>query len=580
MVKRSVMSSLNHCKNITVIDNIVDNFKYIGNDTDDELSSFSNDFEGLSSRGEVRENVSAVRLFSDAFGYGHKGVWALARFGDVDVIDGEVYIDWKEECDVNLSWNKICNLRGDAGIVCKDNGSGWGGWDDEEKCYLTDDTCIENNEFCMQIIEIEVTEKSSNVGRHRLEIGSVSSKDKPVLSSVKSFTDNGKCTYVFSKGKKSGLNCDNVCDIRSVRCPKHLANVESSKSLESSLKMKCYDSNDDEKEVSPPLKEISNGFGCEYIFKKGKSNGKCCGKSTFNDSNICSKHKKRSSDNDEKNENSEHKKSTNGLPQCNIINAINEYLVDILKDTLKPKHSVKAINAIMDEKAQKTFEDIIYKIPSKDNTNKSGRKYKKKKNPNAPKTFKTAYLLFSDEVRPGVVKANPDWNSNQVMIEIARMWKKEDRDSSYMKKFFVDADKDKIRYKTEMENYLPSVESLNKVTESDTETKAKKTRKSGPKRGKTSFFFFCDAKRSEVKDKNIGMKANIINTELGHLWRALTEDEKAPFKKMADKDKKRYIDEKDNWVDDHVSSSDKENEVVAPKSNKASKKKNVSPKSQ
>ena len=65
-----------------------------------------------------------------------------------------------------------------------------------------------------------------------------------------------------------------------------------------------------------------------------------------------------------------------------------------------------------------------------------------------------------------------------------------------------------------------------------------------PKRAKTAYLFFCNAKRPALieKMKKHGEKINVgvIQKKLGVLWNAMTDKKKEPYQKDSDKDKERY----------------------------------------
>jgi hypothetical protein len=56
-------------------------------------------------------------------------------------------------------------------------------------------------------------------------------------------------------------------------------------------------------------------------------------------------------------------------------------------------------------------------------------------------------------------------------------------------------------------------------------TKAKKDPKA-PKRNKSAYFFFCDDKRAETKEKYPDLKITEISKKLAEQWKALTESDK------------------------------------------------------
>jgi len=77
-----------------------------------------------------------------------------------------------------------------------------------------------------------------------------------------------------------------------------------------------------------------------------------------------------------------------------------------------------------------------------------------KKDKDAPKKGKTAFIIFSNETRPIVKKELPDLAFGDVAREIASRWK--DADEATKKRCEKEAAKDKDRYNKEMESYKPS----------------------------------------------------------------------------------------------------------------------------
>jgi hypothetical protein len=78
------------------------------------------------------------------------------------------------------------------------------------------------------------------------------------------------------------------------------------------------------------------------------------------------------------------------------------------------------------------------------------------------------------------------------------------------------------------------------------EKKEKKEKKDGPKRGKSSYIYFCLDYRNKIKEEHSDMNAKDITRELGKLWREISDKEKDKYIKLADKDKERYNNEKNN----------------------------------
>jgi hypothetical protein len=70
-----------------------------------------------------------------------------------------------------------------------------------------------------------------------------------------------------------------------------------------------------------------------------------------------------------------------------------------------------------------------------------------------------------------------------------------------------------------------------------------------PKRGKSSYIYFCLDKREYIKKKNPDMSAKDIIKELGRSWREDTSDkEKTRYSKMSVNDKVRYENEMKNYT--------------------------------
>jgi len=66
-----------------------------------------------------------------------------------------------------------------------------------------------------------------------------------------------------------------------------------------------------------------------------------------------------------------------------------------------------------------------------------------------------------------------------------------------------------------------------------TVSKAKCSKKTGEKKGKSGYLFFCDEHRQTVKDENPDEKFGGISKILGAMWKELSEDEKAPYQEQA-----------------------------------------------
>lgn len=215
------------------------------------------------------------------------------------------------------------------------------------------------------------------------------------------------------------------------------------------------------------------------------------------------------------------------MPNSKSYKQLSNILSEVLTSTLKKADASNALKALEERK-----EDLssLFEAPTKAT--------KAKKDPNAPKRNKTAYIIFCSEKRSDFKKKFPDSTSAEITSKIAEAW---NNISEKDKKKFGDlAEKDKVRYNEEKSNYTPSSDY---EEEEKPKRKAKKER-TGPKRPLSSYLFFCQDARDEVKRNNPEMNGTLITTELGRLWRELTEEQKKPYMAQQAKDKERYLEEK------------------------------------
>ncbi|KAI9503273.1 high mobility group box domain-containing protein, partial [Coemansia spiralis] len=72
--------------------------------------------------------------------------------------------------------------------------------------------------------------------------------------------------------------------------------------------------------------------------------------------------------------------------------------------------------------------------------------------------------------------------------------------------------------------------------------KGKRTKKDprAPKRALSAYMFFSQAKRAEVREKNPNASFGSIGKMLGDMWKGMSEADKIPYVKLAEKDKVRY----------------------------------------
>jgi hypothetical protein len=235
----------------------------------------------------------------------------------------------------------------------------------------------------------------------------------------------------------------------------------------------------------------------------------------------------------------------------NIVQDQLSALAEILTGVLTGKTATKAVNAITAETSHEMLFELVKKhlTEIEKTVKKTSKSVKKKKDPAAPKKNCSSYIFFCKDMRESVKSENPDLKGTEITKEIANLWKKLEEDDKGP--FIEKAEADKQRYLDEMKSYTPSEGFSNEESEGKTKAKkTKKTRKPGPKKASSSYLFFCKEQRSKVKALYPDMDSKDITRELGRVWKEeITEKEKKKFEKLAAKDKARYEEEKESWVD-------------------------------
>jgi hypothetical protein len=198
---------------------------------------------------------------------------------------------------------------------------------------------------------------------------------------------------------------------------------------------------------------------------------------------------------------------------------------------------------------------------------------KKLKDPNAPKRGRSAYIFFCSKNREKAKeRLGEGAKATEVTSELGKMWNElkastKKADKAALLGFEAEAAEDKSRYDEEKKDYQPpSDEELAKTT-------AKKGRKTSdkdtnsPKGRKSAYIYFCSAMRAQVKEELGEEGKSLIMTELGKRWKELKEDEQrseelAEYTKMAEDDKARYQDEKENASDEKTSPKKSKKQLV------------------
>ena len=122
------------------------------------------------------------------------------------------------------------------------------------------------------------------------------------------------------------------------------------------------------------------------------------------------------------------------------------------KEVIDKEKKAKKKEENLEKKAKAKEEKAREKAAKKEELErKKAEKKKKKKDPNAPKGAKTAYMCFCQETRAKLLKENPSISVPEVGKECGRRWK--EISPSQKTKYEQMAVKDKERFKTEMAEY-------------------------------------------------------------------------------------------------------------------------------
>jgi hypothetical protein len=202
------------------------------------------------------------------------------------------------------------------------------------------------------------------------------------------------------------------------------------------------------------------------------------------------------------------------------MNKLTTMLSEVLSSTLE-KHQVDNVMKVWNEKKS----DVSKLIDS-------STRVKRKKDPNAPKKWKTGYILFCVDQRDKLKKENEGLSATEVTSRLGALWKNlSDKDKS---KYEEMSKKDKNRYENEMQSYSPQVET----------TASRKRAQNGSKGAMSSYMYYCQDNREMVKSKNSQMSGKQVNVELSRLWKELPSEQKLVFEQRAKSEKERVQSEK------------------------------------
>ena len=114
-----------------------------------------------------------------------------------------------------------------------------------------------------------------------------------------------------------------------------------------------------------------------------------------------------------------------------------------LNDIFYDSHASLIEKVCLELRCPEKKEELVNKLLD------SSVKLKAKKDKTAPKKNRSNFMLFSEEKRSEIMKNNPDLRLAEISKELGKLWRKLKDKSKYNNL----AEKDKDRYKSEMEEY-------------------------------------------------------------------------------------------------------------------------------
>jgi len=166
------------------------------------------------------------------------------------------------------------------------------------------------------------------------------------------------------------------------------------------------------------------------------------------------------------------------------------------------------------------------------------KKNKKVKDPNAPKRALSAWIIYTNEMRPKFKSDNPEKSTTELTTLMSQEWRNMTNEDK--KKYTDLADVDKQRYMKEKEEYESNSDNDSSDSENEKPIKAKKDKDpNAPKKNQNSWMHFCNVTRAKHPDVKHTVAA------LKVMWADL--DDKSEYEEMAKADKVRYLKEKKEY---------------------------------
>lgn len=191
-----------------------------------------------------------------------------------------------------------------------------------------------------------------------------------------------------------------------------------------------------------------------------------------------------------------------------------------------------------------------------------GKGSKKPTDPNAPKRPMSAYFLYANKMRPQVMKDHPDATVGQIGKMLGNMWKQAtDSEKAPHEKL---AKKNNEQYHTQREKYEKSMD-YRKHQMTMLAWKIHATKKpfgrdeNAPKKAPSAYMLYAASVRKQIVEENPDMTSADIMKEQSVMWKALSDEERAPWNVKGAAEKKKY----QAKVDRYMKTADYRNFVAA-----------------
>mmetsp|Transcript_7210 Transcript_7210/g.10329 ORF Transcript_7210/g.10329 Transcript_7210/m.10329 type:complete len:421 (-) Transcript_7210:305-1567(-) len=160
-----------------------------------------------------------------------------------------------------------------------------------------------------------------------------------------------------------------------------------------------------------------------------------------------------------------------------------------------------------------------------------------RKAPQAPKRFKSSYILFfmakQEEIKQNL---GPGASVGEVSKKSSQLWKSLSQEER--QKWDEKARKDKERYMIEKAKYTGPWQVPYKRNKKDP---------SAPKRPMSAFLFFSQDKRRKIKEENGGIRNTEVSRVLGEMWKNASDEERKPHIEREARERAKYKTEMATW---------------------------------